>query len=145
MAGCGRPITVLEGDIAEKFLLLSNTHDGTSSVQIKFRPIRVVCQNTLTMALRGGPTIRVLHTKDIRERLRQAERMLNLVNTRFTELENAFRLMTNVSLNRERLDEYLRLVFPDPHDSQNNKALKRVQQDRQCALRLSVEGRDHEL
>jgi phage/plasmid-like protein (TIGR03299 family) len=38
------------GDAVNKYLLLSNTHDGNNSVQAKFTPIRVVCENTLTMA-----------------------------------------------------------------------------------------------
>ena len=68
-------IQVIGDDITDKYLLLSNSHDGLSSVQIKFTPVRVVCQNTLTMALRGGPSIRVIHTQDMNERLKQAQKL----------------------------------------------------------------------
>jgi len=131
-------------DIAEKYLLLSNSHDGTSSVQIKFTPVRVVCQNTLTMALRGGPPVRVVHLKDMRRRLRDAERMLHLVNTRFEEIEKTFQAMAGVQMNQERLSEYVTKVFPDPLDPEDEQARKRVGQNRQWAEYFFAQGKGNE-
>jgi D-proline reductase (dithiol) PrdB len=37
-----------------RFLLLSNTYDGSGAIQVKFLPVRVVCQNALSQALRSG-------------------------------------------------------------------------------------------
>jgi hypothetical protein len=58
-------IVITDKDITKKFLLLSNSHDGTGSVQIKFTPVRIVCHNTLTQALKEGEaSIRIPHTLD---------------------------------------------------------------------------------
>jgi phage/plasmid-like protein (TIGR03299 family) len=138
-------IRIIGDDIAEKYLLLSNSHDGLSSVQIKFTPVRVVCQNTLTMALRQGPTVRVIHTKDIHERLRNAERMLRLVHGRYDEIEEAFQAMTTIQMNSDRLAQYLRGVFPDPRDGEDETARKRMRVHRQWAEYFFVQGKGNQV
>jgi phage/plasmid-like protein (TIGR03299 family) len=126
-------ILVVGDDIVNKYLLLSNSHDGTSSVQVKFTPIRVVCENTLLMALERGPTVRVTHTRHVRERLEQAQRLLGIISDRFTEIEKQFKAMAAVQVDKNRLAEYLGYVFRDPLDSENRKARQRVALDRSWA------------
>ena len=107
-------IRVVGDDITEKYLLLSNSHDGKSSVTIKFTPVRVVCQNTLTLALNDGNAVfRVSHHSDIHQKLKQAHEMLGLIKTRFNDLEQSFQAMSGVKMNSNRLTEYLAGVYPD--------------------------------
>jgi phage/plasmid-like protein (TIGR03299 family) len=105
-------IRVIGDDITHNFLLLSNSHDGNSDVQIKFTPIRVVCENTLTQALREGPSLRIAHTRDVRERLRLAASMLNAIKVRFSELEGVFSRMAEDRMDQSRMTRYFRDVFP---------------------------------
>jgi phage/plasmid-like protein (TIGR03299 family) len=118
-------IRVIGDDITHKYLLLSNSHDGNSAVQIKFTPIRVVCENTLTQALRGGPTLRVAHTKDIEKRLKIAALLLRAIQYRFTEIEDIFRATARAKMDRERLGQYLLDVFPDPRRTQGDERYDR--------------------
>jgi phage/plasmid-like protein (TIGR03299 family) len=106
-------ITVTDYDISEKFLLLTNSHDGSSGVQVKFTPIRVVCQNTLSAALRMGDTINIRHTQGIDQRIKEAYRLLNITNTYYDQLEGTFRTMAKKQVNTELLSHYLQAVFPD--------------------------------
>lgn len=126
-------IRVVGDDIVNKFLLLSNSHDGTSAVQVKFTPIRVVCQNTLTMALRQGSTIRAFHLRNMPARLRQAENLLGIVRTRFDNIEKTFKAMITMKIDKDRLSDYLRSVFPDPLDPENEKAAETAQRNRLLA------------
>jgi phage/plasmid-like protein (TIGR03299 family) len=120
-------IRVAGDDISEKYLLLSNSHDGKSSVTIKFTPVRVVCQNTLTLALNDGSAWRVSHHGDIHQKLKQAHEMMGLITEKFEDMEQSFQAMSRVQLNRDRLGEYLGSVYPD--SSEPDKQLL-VQRDR---------------
>jgi Domain of unknown function (DUF932) len=46
--------------------------DGTRSIQVKFAPVRVVCQNALNKVLSEGPSLRMVHTKAMYARLNKA-------------------------------------------------------------------------
>ncbi len=109
-------IRVVGNDISEKYLLLSNSHDGSSMVQIKFTPIRVVCQNTLTIAMNKGETLKVKHSRDVKDRLKQASELLGIVNEKYDTIERSFKNMARVQLNEKRLNEYVKTIFPDPVD-----------------------------
>ena len=131
-------IRVVGDDISEKYLLLSNSHDGKSSVQIKFTPVRVVCQNTLTIALSDGAVCRVVHHADVRSKLEQAHQMLGLINKRFDEMEETFQAMSRVKMDSNRLSEYLATVYPD---SKEPEKMEVVQRDRGWSEYFFDQGR----
>jgi phage/plasmid-like protein (TIGR03299 family) len=54
MAKMPEAMQIVPGDECLKYLLLSNTHTGEGSVTVKFTSVRVVCQNTLIMAMEDG-------------------------------------------------------------------------------------------
>jgi len=135
-------IRVVGDDITEKYLLLSNSHDGKSSVQIKFTPVRVVCQNTLTLALNDGSCWRVSHHSDIHQRLKQAHEMLGLIKIRFDDMEQSFQAMSRVKMNGDRLTEYLANVYPDVKEP--DKQLL-VQRDRSWSEYFFDQGRGNRL
>jgi len=133
-------IQVIGEDICNKYLLLSNSHDGQSSVQMKFTPVRVVCQNTLTQALLQGPTIRVSHTRNIHERMEKAKELLGIINSHYESITENFQAMTRVKIDDEKLSLYYRLVFPDPRDPQDEIRRQLVERDRQIAGLYFREG-----
>ena len=141
-------IRVIGDDITNKYLLLSNSHDGTSAVQIKFTPVRVVCQNTLIQALSQGPTLRIAHSKDLRERLVIAQNLLKRIQVHYDELATVFQSMAKVRVNKGKLDDYLKGVFPDPVQRQDQtryqRALEQVKYDREGSAYLFDQGRGND-
>ena len=107
-------IRVIGDDITEKYLLLSNSHDGQSAVQIKFTPVRVVCQNTLNMALSYGGITSVAHYPSLPRRLEQAQELLGIIKTSYASIEESFKAMTKVSFSQKTLHQYYDNVIPLP-------------------------------
>lgn len=108
-------IVVNRDDAVDRYLLLSNTHDGKGAVSIRFTPIRVVCQNTLNLAEEEGkPAISVRHSKNMTEKLKQAqaEKMKVVIDKVFAEAEMLFGHMAALKMRVDDVDEFLELLFP---------------------------------
>jgi phage/plasmid-like protein (TIGR03299 family) len=114
----GGEIRVVGDDVTEKYILLSNGHDGTNAVRIGLTPVRVVCQNTLTLALKGMQGLAIRHHSDVAVRVREAHRLLGIVNTAMDEAGAIMQRMARVSLGADRLGEYFNQVMPVPIDDE---------------------------
>jgi phage/plasmid-like protein (TIGR03299 family) len=105
------PVVVGGDDVVQKFLLLSNSHDGTTRVRVGFTPIRVVCANTLALAhgaAGGGKLIRVRHTRQLRGSLDALREVIDLADRGFTATAGQFRFLAGRHLHRGDLDRYVR-------------------------------------
>lgn len=108
------PVVVGGDDVVQKFVLLSNSHDGTTSVRVGFTPIRVVCANTLALAhgaAGGGKLIRVRHTRQLRGSLDALREVIDLADRGFTATAEQFRFLAGRHISRGDLDRYVRRVF----------------------------------
>lgn len=99
-------------DVIKKYVLLANSHDGSSPVTVMTTPIRVVCNNTLSFALKGHEErIKVRHTKNMVANLEQGRYALGIVNKVYSQLNDIFNAMDSVDINGEFMDEYLNNVL----------------------------------
>ncbi len=113
-------IKVHGNDIVGKYLLLSNSHDGSSLVRVKLTPIRVVCNNTLTAALQGAGEVHIRHTSNAAEDLKQAQALLGLSNDLYVQLEAIFNRMALTRISDKQLLDYVRALVPDNEEAEDN-------------------------
>jgi phage/plasmid-like protein (TIGR03299 family) len=100
---------VLPDDQVAPYLLLTNGHDGGQPVTAIFTPIRVVCQNTLSDAMkaaRKGQAVRVLHTASVEDRLRIAGELLSKAGVFLDETTGLFRLLARTQLRAPTMRDY---------------------------------------
>ncbi len=110
-----------KGDPIEKFVLLYNSHDGSSHIRVKMTPIRVVCNNTLTAALSGADAeVRIKHTASAGDKLREAHKVLELTNQLYKELDYIFNRMALRKVTPTQLVEYCKTLVPDNAEAESN-------------------------
>jgi len=102
----------IAGDDFSTFLMLANTHDGTSALTGTVTPVRVVCQNTLNAALRGGtPTFRIRHTGDIESKIAAARLSLKLTIDYMARFEEVATAAMSIKVSDPKATKVLHRVF----------------------------------
>lgn len=110
-------------DEIKTYLVLANSHDGTSGLTAFVSPLRIICQNTLDIALKEAKqkfTIR--HTKSLTDRMRIAEQTLNLaINYEAAFKEDAETLLAQPVTDNEFF-KIMSEVFPLEEDATTTQA-----------------------
>lgn len=93
LASLNKSFTIGRDDEVRAYLLILIPHKQGASIVFKFTNVRVVCNNTLQLAMKeGGYEYRVQHNKQYRDRLIDAPRVLGLSRSamdKFEETANA--------------------------------------------------------
>jgi len=121
LAKVPQTIMVAGEDKSEVYLLFTTSHDGSMAATAKMSTVRVVCQNTLNMALSaGGAMVRVKHTRDAERRLDHAKRLMQGVGADAKALEEKLNLLAARKMTRETMASIFDRLFPKPKDEQSN-------------------------
>ncbi len=116
-----------KNDPVEKYVLLYNSHDGSSHIKVKMTPIRVVCNNTLTAALSGADAeVRIKHTASATDKLREAHKVLELTNQLYKELDYIFNRMALRKVTPTQLVEYCKTLVPDNAEAESNTRTENI-------------------
>jgi len=113
LASIQKGFTLAGGDRVEGYLLLCNPHRQGEAFTCKFTPVRVVCHNTITMALNGGgASFRMSHANRFdADMQQQAKVALGLATKRLGEFEEkATMLSTSQVASEARLVEYVSVL-----------------------------------
>lgn len=114
MAKMPESFEAVEGDEVKPYLLISNTHDGTKPAIVQFTTIRVVCNNTLTVAIHNGKknSIRLKHTTTIDDRLEIAALTMSGAIAHFEEMREVVKQMARTSVSRVEVGAFMDAMFP---------------------------------
>ena len=108
------PVEIQEGDAIQPYLLLHNSHDGSTAIWIQFTPIRVCCWNTLSWAAasrhedeKNRQAFRIRHNSNIEEKLALAHQALDLAQLIFDRAIDEYKAMAYKPITSELFELYL--------------------------------------
>lgn len=117
------PEREIVGDKFEPYVCFSNSHDGTGAVNISVTPIRVVCNNTLNIAINTASrrwTTR--HIGNIEDKLSEARTCLGMTNAYMDALSQDADRLACTPLYMDTLKEIIDVMFPiEETDSEKKK------------------------
>lgn len=106
---------VVKGDKVEGYLLFSNPHQYGKTVDVRFTPIRVVCNNTLTMALNNATTaidrmFKMNHRRQFDGDM--VKEVLGVSKEKLATYKELSKFLSTKKYNDENIVEYFNRVFP---------------------------------
>ena len=101
-------------DVTENFLLFLGSHDGSTANEAKLCRTRVVCQNTLRVALgEAGKALKFKHTRNVRFRMDQAKKIWLGIHEDIREQEEKENLLATRLMTGETMVSVLNKLFPE--------------------------------
>ena len=116
------PSTKILDDEVEPYICFTNTHDGSGAVRCIMTPVRVVCNNTLNLALSTAKRAwSTRHVGDIMQKLEQAKKSLGLANSYIEELSKTSDIMANTKISEEEVNNIVSGLFPINEEDSDRK------------------------
>ena len=123
---------IISGERITPYLVFFNSHDGSGAIKAALTPIRVVCQNTLNLALSTAKrSWSMIHTGDIQGKMQEARDTLFMAEKYMDSLGREFETLRKKKLAEKQVREYIEILLPieDGSTPQQAKNMKRLRED----------------
>ena len=108
---------IISGDAIEPYLVFCNSHDGSGAIRVAMTPVRVVCQNTLNLALKGASRVwSARHTGNVMSRMDEARETLQLANAYMSQLGRSINELQAKKLTDKKVLAMIDSLYPVSED-----------------------------
>lgn len=119
---------IIAGERISPYLVFSNTHDGSGSVKVAVTPVRVVCNNTLNLALdTARRSFSMIHTGNIQDKIQEAKDTLFMAEEYMDCLGVEFEQLRRQKVTDQQVKEYVELLLPmekEPTAAQSKNTIR---------------------
>ena len=102
-------------DETKLYLIVWTSHDGSVAVQSAITPVRVMCQNTLNLAMkRAKQSFKIRHTQTVDGKIAAAREALGLTFAYADEFEKQAQELFAISVTDKKFSEIINKMYPKP-------------------------------
>lgn len=126
---------IIAGERISPYLVFSNSHDGSGAVKVALTPIRVVCNNTLNLALgTASRSWSMVHTGNIRDKIQEAKDTLFMAEEYMDSLGKEFERLRRQKVTDGQIREYVEQLLPMEKNATTvqSKNIKNLREDMMC-------------
>lgn len=121
--------TKVAGDDVDPYICFTNTHDGTGAIKVCMTPIRVVCNNTLNVALQTAKrTWSTKHMGDMEYKMMEAKETLGLANEYMKKLDEQADIFANTKISDDEIEKVLNDLFPVDYQKDSERKINNVKE-----------------
>jgi phage/plasmid-like protein (TIGR03299 family) len=108
-------------DVVKTYLLINTSHDGSIAIQASITPVRVVCANTLNLALnrtrkKDGvkQSFKIRHTQTANGKVQIARETLGMANKYMDEFDKMAHAMISKEISAKDFNDIILAAYPKP-------------------------------
>ena len=123
---------IIGGEHISPYLVFINTHDGSGAVRVAITPVRVVCSNTLNLALaQAKRSWSMIHTGNVQGKLEEAKETLLMAREYMDELGKEFENLRKKELSDKKVLDFIEILIPKDENftPQQKKNVQRLRDD----------------
>lgn len=111
-------VEYINGDPMQEFFLFRNSFDGSTPIMSTFTNIRVVCNNTMSMAIKGARNIfKVRHTSSASDQLAEVQKALGIRSHFKAKMDEAMDYLVDTKMTERMMTDFVSdIVFPQPQE-----------------------------
>ena len=108
-------------DVVKTYLLINTSHDGSIAIQASITPVRVVCANTLNVALNRTKkkdgvkqSFKIRHTQTAEGKITVARQALGMANSYMDEFDKMAHAMIAKEISAKDFNDIILAAYPKP-------------------------------
>jgi phage/plasmid-like protein (TIGR03299 family) len=110
-------------DKTQLYLIVWTSHDGSVAVQAAITPVRVVCQNTLNIAMKSAKqSFKIRHTQSVDGRIQVARETLGLALGYFDAFELQAQELFKQEITDKQFQDIVKAMYPKPSEDASKLA-----------------------